>query len=99
MGFDRKMDSNQSGKARLRRSRLLSIPRQIQHITLDLHRAGNTEPRLGGRSEVDQEKLVTRILMPSPHCPARSSRNPASRPPRIPPDVQSIAYNSRAGIV
>ena len=41
-GFDRKMDIKQSGKTRFRRSRLLStllsIPRQIQHITLDVRR-------------------------------------------------------------
>src|ERR1700693_225995 len=57
MGFDRKMDSKVDSKpvwgTRFRRSRLLStllsIPRQIHHITLDV-RTGRTRARVLGAS-------------------------------------------------
>jgi hypothetical protein len=77
---------NRSGKPRLRRSRLLStllsIPRQIQHITLDVHPV-EREARLGGGVGVDQGKLVSRMFMPSTFARARSFPRTAS--PSVPP--------------
>ena len=64
---------NQSGKPRLRRSRLLStllsIPRQIQHITLDVLPGITRSPDLAAASGVDPNRSWSPVCLCLPHLP------------------------------
>src|SRR6202011_703157 len=66
---------NQSGKPRLRRSRLLStllsIPRQIQHITLDVLAGRTRSPDLAAESGIDPKRSWSPVCSCLPHLPAR----------------------------
>jgi hypothetical protein len=53
------MHSKPVWESRLRRSRLLSIPRQIHHITPDVQPGRTLGPTWAAESALDQEKLVS----------------------------------------
>jgi hypothetical protein len=95
MGFDRKMDSKPVWEASL--STLLSIPRQIQHITLDVLPGRTRSPDLAAESVRLTPREVGLSYVNAFHiCPARSFPRTAS--PSVPLHEITVPANPREPI-